>query len=159
MREAVEYRGPRLAVGEFEALVGCRIGASRWITVDQATIDTFADLTGDHQFIHVDPDRARATPFGTTIAHGFLTLSLMGGLATEIMPQLAGAKLSINYGFDRLRFVAPVRSGARVRSVLGLKALDTGRPDFIECLFDASLEIEDEAKPAIVADWRTRAYL
>jgi acyl dehydratase len=159
MREAVEYPGPRLSIAGFEALVGSRAGASRWLAVDQATIDTFADLTGDHQFIHVDPERARATPFGTTIAHGFLTLSLMGGLATEIMPQLAGARLSINYGFDRLRFVAPVRSGSRVRTVLGLKALDTARPDFIECLYDASLEIEGEAKPAIVADWRTRAYL
>lgn len=159
MREAVEYPGPHLSPGEFQAMVGGTAGTSRWLAVDQAMIDTFADLTGDHQFIHVDPERARTTPFGTTIAHGFLTLSLMGGLATEVMPQLAGAKLSINYGFDRLRFVAPVRSGGRVRTVLGLKAFDTERTDFVECLYDATLEIEGEPKPAIVAEWRTRAYL
>lgn len=150
---------PLVDVAGLTAMAGRPVGRSRWLAVDQGMIDRFADLTGDHQFIHVDPRRARETPFGGTIAHGFLTLSLMGGLATGIMPRVAGERMGVNYGFDRLRFVAPVRSGRRVRTVLTLRAVDAARPDHVELLYDAVLEVEGEEKPAIVAEWRTRSYL
>ncbi len=105
-----------LALDALRARIGREAGASSWITLDQAVIDRFADLTGDRQFIHVDPGRAAAeTPFGGTIAHGFLTLSLLSRMGAEALPPLAGRVRGINYGFDRVRFLAPVPAGGRVR--------------------------------------------
>ncbi len=141
------------------ARAGTVVGTSRWRVIDQAMIDEFADLIGDHQYIHVDPERARQTPYGTTVAHGFLSLSILGGLAGEVMPRIAGSVMGVNYGFDRVRFVAPVRSGRKVRAILTLKEQDRVDPTTVSLLFEAILEVEDEDKPAIVALWLVRSYL
>ena len=95
--------------------IGETLGPSDWITVDQAMIDAFATLTNDRQFIHIDPEAARATPFGSTVAHGFLTLSLLSQMTYALLPAVPGRKLGVNYGFDRVRFITPVRCGARLR--------------------------------------------
>jgi acyl dehydratase len=134
------------------------VAVSRWREIDQAMIDQFADLINDHQFIHVDPERARQTPFGSTVAHGFLSLSMFGGLAAEVAPRLEGRRMSVNYGFDRLRFVAPVRAGRKVRAVLTLAKVDRRDEKTVEILYDATLEVDDESKPAIAAQWLVRSY-
>ena len=146
-------------IDTLKAKIGTLVGQSRWRLVDQPMIDQFADLICDHQFIHVDPERAAGTPFGTTVAHGFLTLSLLGGLAGEVMPSIAGTAMGVNYGFDRVRFVAPVRSGRKIRAILTLKEVDSTEPTIADLLYEAVLEVEDEEKPAVVALWRVRAYL
>lgn len=146
-------------IDTLKAKIGTLVGQSRWRLVDQPMIDQFADLICDHQFIHIDPERAAGTPFGTTVAHGFLTLSLMGGLAGEVMPPIAGTAMGVNYGFDRVRFVAPVRSGRKIRATLTLKGIDSPEPTIADLLFETVLEVEDEEKPAVVALWRVRAYL
>lgn len=145
---------------ELEGLVGQVIGLSGWREVSQADIDRFADATGDPQFIHVDPVRAAAeTPFGGTIAHGFLTLSLLSAFGLEALPRIAGRRMGVNYGFDRVRFVAPVRSGARVRGRFVLTALERRAPHELMMRYAVSVEIEGGNKPALVADWLTLAVL
>ena len=104
-----------MTLNDLRALVGKQIGLSDWITVDQARIDAFAAVTEDHQFIHVDPARAAQTPFGGTIAHGFLTLSLLSAMHYNAIPDIAGTLHAVNYGFERIRFLSPVRSGVRIR--------------------------------------------
>ncbi|WP_102959848.1 MaoC family dehydratase [Mangrovicella endophytica] len=132
---------------------------SGWLLVDQRMIDTFADATHDHQFIHVDPERAKAeTPFGGTIAHGFLTLSLLSALAFDALPGVAGTRMGINYGFDKVRFLAPVKSGARVRGRFKLVGL-TERAVSVQSAWEATIEIENAAKPALVAEWTTLAVI
>ena len=127
---------------------------SDWITVDQAMIDRFADATGDHQFIHVDPERAAKTPFGGAIAHGFLLLSLLPALQQTLgRPRVANVKMSVNYGFERVRFVTPVRSGSRVRSTSTLVSVEEKRPGQLQQVADTVLEIEGVDKPALVAAW------
>ena len=101
--------------GDLQSLIGTEVGVSRWIEVDQARIDAFAKITEDEQFIHVDPEAARATPFGGTIAHGFLTLSLASAMSYDAVAPLAGVVMGVNYGFDKLRFLAPVPAGSKVR--------------------------------------------
>lgn len=138
--------------------VGQEIGVSPWRVVSQAMIDKFADATDDHQFIHVDPVRAAAeTPFGGTIAHGFLSLSLLSAMAFETIPRLKDAAMGVNYGFDRLRFISPVRSGARIRARFKLAEL-TARPSgWIHINYDVTVEIEGSKKPALTARWLTLA--
>lgn len=139
---------------DFVKLVGQELGVSSWITIDQKQIDAFAHATNDHQFIHVDPERAkRETPFGGTIAHGFLSLSVLSGLAYEAMPTLNGAAMSINYGFDKIRFLAPVRAGKRVRARFALAEATMKSPKELLARTSTTLEIEGEPKPALVADW------
>lgn len=139
---------------DFVKLVGQEIGVSGWITIDQARIDAFAHATNDHQFIHVDPERAkRETPFGGTIAHGFLSLSVLSGLAYEVMPALNGAAMSINYGFDKVRFLTPVRAGKRVRARFALSEATMRAPKELLARTATTLEIEGEPKPALIADW------
>ena len=135
-------------------LAGTLEGASDWITVDQAMIDRFADVTDDHQFIHVDSARAAAAgPYGGTVAHGFLTLSLLPALLRSALPPVEGLRSSVNYGFDRVRFVAPVRCGARVRGRFTLaEALPRGM-EALRVRFDVTVEIEGEDRPALVAEW------
>ncbi len=140
----------------FETLsgqIGREAGLSDWIVVDQKMIDSFADTTRDHQYIHVDPLRAAQTPFGATIAHGFLTLSLLSILQEMAMPVLANQKMGINYGFDRVRFVAPVRSGARIRGRFTLADATLRKPGLVMLTHDVIVEIEGEAKPALTASW------
>ncbi|MGO9358214.1 MAG: MaoC family dehydratase [Xanthobacteraceae bacterium] len=140
-------------------LVGRDIGVSSWRLVDQARVDTFADVTEDHQFIHVDPARAaRETPFGGTIAHGFLTLSLLSTFAYEVLPTVDGVAMSVNYGFDKLRFISPVRAGARVRGRFRLAEATFRTPTELLSRTHATIEIEGETKPALVADWLGLLY-
>lgn len=144
---------PAIALADLASHVGRAFGPSDWFRIDQELVDRFADLTRDHQFIHVDVEAARKTPLGGTIAHGFLTLSLQSWLAGQLMPRLDGAAMVFNYGFDRLRFVSFVRVGARVRSSLVLKAVEPKGPGQTLVTYTLTVEIEGEPKPAIVADW------
>ncbi|WP_447911150.1 MaoC family dehydratase [Brevundimonas bullata] len=141
---------------DLPSLVGQEVGVSRWITVDQARIDAFARITEDEQFIHVDPERARQTPFGGTIAHGFLTLSLASAMAEAVEP-LDGVVMGVNYGFDKLRFLAPVRSGSRVRGRFKLmSAEDKGSQDGVTrwlLKHELTVEIDGGDKPALIAEW------
>jgi acyl dehydratase len=146
-------------LARMRALVGHETGVSDWLTVGQERIDAFADLCGDHQFIHVDPVRAAGTPMGGTVAHGFLTLSLLSCLAAGARPRIEGTRHSVNYGFDRLRFVAPVPAGARIRARFTLAALDETRPGEVSLAWDVSVEIEGGERPALAARWLTRSYL
>ncbi|WP_281178682.1 MaoC family dehydratase [Sphingomonas soli] len=133
---------------------------SDWVEVTQKMIDTFADATGDHQFIHVDPVRAAQTPFGGTIAHGFLSLSLMPMLAARThTPAIAGVKMGVNYGGNKTRFMQPVRSGKRVRGRFKLLSLTERKPGVWEQINEFTLEIEGEQKPALIAEWISLIYV
>jgi len=125
---------------------------SEWLAVDQAMIDRFADATGDHQFIHVDPVAAAQTPFGGTVAHGFLTLSLLSQLHAAF-PAPDGLKMGLNYGFDRVRFIHPVRAGSRIRAVSKVAAFEEKRPGQFQQTLEVTMEIEDASKPALTATW------
>lgn len=154
-----EDHGRAVTLEALRARQGEEIGVSNWVRVTQAMIDAFAALTGDEQFIHVDPVRAAATPFGGTVAHGFLTLSLLSRFAYEARPRIEGTRMSVNYGFDRLRFVAPVPSGARLRGRFRLTGVEDGTPGEVTLRWQVKVEIEGNDRPALVADWITRAYL
>jgi len=138
---------------QLAALVGNELGVSGWFTIDQRRVNDFADVTLDHQFIHVDPERARATPFGATIAHGFLTLSLLVHLCLPFIPEPANRQLVVNYGFDKIRFVAPVLVGKRIRARGVLGSVEERKPGRIQLRVDVTVEIEGEEKPALVAEW------
>ena len=132
---------------------------SDWLLVDQSMIDTFADATRDHQFIHVDRERAESeTPFGGTIAHGFLTLSLLSALAFDAMPGVERTRMGVNYGFERVRFLSPVKSGARVRGKFRLVGL-IERAVSIQSAWNTVVEVEGMVKPAIEAHWITLALI
>src|SRR3954471_23878823 len=137
----------------FRADIGNDEGTGEWFQVTQDQINQFADVTLDHQFIHVDPERARATPFKGTIAHGFLTLSLLVHLCLPFIPEPANRELVVNYGFDKIRFVAPVRTGKRIRARGVLGAVEERKPGQILLRVDVTVEIEGDDKPALVAEW------
>ena len=143
----------------FQADIGKEEGVGEWFLVDQERIDRFADVTIDHQFIHVDPEAAKATPFGTTIAHGFLTLSLLTHLDASIPKgdpkRYEGLAMGLNYGFEKVRFVSPVKVGKRIRARATLAAAELKEP-WIQTTRTMTVEIEGETKPAMVADWITR---
>ena len=145
---------------ELQAKVGEHLGTSDWVLVDQEMINKFADATGDHQFIHIDVEKARLTPFGGTIAHGFLTLSLipMLGASTD-GPKVSGVKMGVNYGGNKVRFLAPVRSGKRVRSHIKLLELDEKRPGQWQQTNEITIEIEGEEKPALIAEWISQFFV
>jgi acyl dehydratase len=147
-------RGETIPVAELASHVG-EIFLSHWLTVDQARIDAFAAVTEDHQFIHVDPEEASATPFGGTIAHGFLTLSLLSTMAYGVLPKIERIAMGVNYGFDRVRFLQPVRSGSRVRARFTLVAVAQRSPREWQLTYDVSVEIEGALKPALAATWLT----
>jgi acyl dehydratase len=148
-----------LPLAEYRSRVGTEVGVSDWVLVDQARIDAFAEATGDHQFIHVDPVAAAKTPFGTTIAHGFLTLSLIPMMTYGSVPGIEGAKMGVNYGLNKLRFMAPVKSGKRVRARFNMVAVDD-RPDgSIQTTTSVTVEIEGETKPALIAESIALIYL
>jgi acyl dehydratase len=133
---------------------------SDWVEVTQVMIDQFAEATGDHQFIHVDPARAALTPFGGTIAHGFLSLSLMPMLAARTdTPAIEGVKMGVNYGGNKVRFMQPVRSGKRVRGRFKLLKFTERKPGVWEQVQEYTLEIEGEEKPALVAEWIALVYV
>jgi len=144
---------PIAPLAEIRARIGTEVGVSSWLTVDQARIEAFADATDDHQFIHVDPEAAAKTPFGGTIAHGFLTLSLLSRMAADAMLVPDGVRMGVNYGFDRVRFLAPVKSGKRVRGRFTLDSIEEKAPGQWLLRHTVTVEIEDEGKPALIAQW------
>jgi acyl dehydratase len=151
-------QGP-VQLSSWEALaarVGSEIGVSEWITIDQPMIDAFARLTGDELFLHVDPERAAELPFGGTIAHGLLTLSLLSQMSYQVCPAIEGARYPLNYGFNRLRFVAPVPANARVRGRFRLRSAEAVAPAQRQLVYDVTVEIENRERPALVAEWLTR---
>lgn len=150
---------PPLTLEELRAAAGSEIGLSEWRTVSQEMINEFADATDDHQFIHVDPVRAAQTPFGGTIAHGFLTLSLLSTLAYEALPGIVGATMGINYGFDSVRFLTPVKTGSRVRARFTLQKTDIRKSGRVLNTYGVVLEIEGNLSPALKATWLTLAMV
>ena len=133
---------------------GLQIGVSSWHLIDQSRIDVYADVIEDHQFIHIDPERAkRETAFGSTVAHGFLTMSLMSIMSYEVMPVIEGTRMGVNYGFDKLRFISPVKSGSRVRGRFTLAEAKLRKDRELQSRTNVTVEIEGEDKPALVADW------
>jgi acyl dehydratase len=145
-----------IAIGDLAGLVGEHIGVSRWHTVTQDQINAFADVTGDHQWIHVDPERARTGPFGTTIAHGYLTLSLATMLLWDVL-DVTGAGEMVNYGLDRARFPAPVPAGSRVRLSVDLDGAEPAER-WVQVTLGLTFELEDSPKPACVAKILFRYY-
>lgn len=144
---------PIVTVAELEALIGTEFGVSEWTEVTQERINQFADVTVDHQFIHIDEARAKQTPFGGTIAHGFLTLSLLSKFGNEIGLTLEGVKMGVNYGLDKIRFLAPVRSGKRIRGRFTLSNVVEKKPKHYTMYNRVTVEIEGEETPALIADW------
>lgn len=144
-----------LNIDQLVELQGQALGSSQWMTIDQSMINTFADVTQDHQFIHVDEEAARQTPFGGTIAHGFLTLSLLSAMAAQVLPTVQGQKSGVNYGINNLRFISPVHSGKRVRGHFHLKNVSQKNKGSYQLIMEVTIEIEDEAKPALVTEWLT----
>jgi acyl dehydratase len=144
-----------VTLDEVIALTGSEAGVSRWFLIDQARIDAFAEITEDRQFIHIDPEAARATPFGGTVAHGFLTLSMLSALAMDALPKVEGRAMGVNYGFDKVRFVSPVPAGRRVRGRFRIEAITPRSPTEYLVRYAATVEIEGAAKPALVAEWLT----
>jgi len=142
-----------MQLAEIKAKIGTEIGVSDWIEVTQDRITAFADATEDHQFIHIDAAAAAKTPFGGTIAHGFLSLSLLSRMAADAMQVPDGLKMAVNYGLDRVRFLAPVRSGKRVRGRFVLDSVDEKAPGQILMRHTVTVEIEGEDKPALTAQW------
>jgi acyl dehydratase len=144
---------PLASLDDIRAKIGKEVGVSSWLLVDQERIDAFAEATEDRQFIHNDPIAAAETPFGGTIAHGFLTLSLLSRMAAEAMLAPEGLKMAVNYGLDRVRFLAPVKSGKRVRGRFNLDSVEEKAPG--QCLMrhTVTVEIEGEDKPALTAMW------
>jgi acyl dehydratase len=144
---------PIASLDEIRAQVGSEIGVSDWLIVDQGRIEAFADATEDRQFIHTDPAAAAQTPFGGTIAHGFLTLSLLSRMGADAMLIPDGLKMAVNYGLDRVRFLAPVKSGKRVRGRFTLDSVEEKAPGQVLMRHIVTVEIEGEDKPALTAVW------
>ena len=144
-----------ISLSEVEGLVGTELGLSDWMEVPQSRIDKFADATDDHQFIHVDPERAAETPFGGTIAHGFLTLSLLSAMNYNCVPRVREQTMGINYGFDKVRFMAPVPAGARVRGRFVLESARFRGAGMLMTTYVVTIEIENAKKPALIANWQT----
>jgi acyl dehydratase len=143
---------PQISRAELPQQVGKQLPPSPWLAITQEQVDRFADVTIDHQFIHVDPDKAAATPFGGTVAHGFLTLSLLTYLNSQnaLLPE--GLMMVVNYGSDKVRFLAPVRVGKRIRSLQKIVDVQEKKPNQWLIKSEVTVEIEDEGKPALVAE-------
>jgi acyl dehydratase len=150
---------PIATLDEIRARVGEEIGVSDWLTVDQARIDAFAEATEDRQFIHTDAAAAAQTPFGGTIAHGFLSLSLLSRMGAEAMLIPGSVKMAVNYGCDRVRFLAPVRSGKRVRGRFVLDSVEEKAPGQMLMRHTVTVEIEGQDKPALTAIWLTLLFI
>jgi acyl dehydratase len=144
---------PVAPLAEIRSRIGEEVGVSSWITIDQQRIAEFAEATDDRQFIHVDPDAAAQTPFGQTIAHGFLSLSMLSHMAAEGMLVPDGVKMAVNYGLDRVRFIAPVKSGKRIRGRFRLDSVGEKAPGQLLLRHIVTVEIEGEEKPALTAEW------
>jgi len=155
-----EQRLDPIPLENIPALIGTEVGVSPWRIVTQQMIDQFADATDDHQFLHCDPERAaRETPFGGTIAHGFLSLALLSAMTFETVPPIHGSTMGVNHGFDTLRFVAPVKTGSRIRTRFVLANFKARPSGWIEIAHDITVEIEDSARPALTARWLTLSFV
>ena len=148
-----------LSFEDLKKQLGLEVGVSRWFTIDQERIDKFADLTEDWQYIHTVPIAAKNTSFNGTIAHGFLTVSLLSAMYYDAIPMIEGSELGVNYGFDKLRFLSPVKVGSKVRGRFELSDIREVRPFEISTTWNVEVEIEDFEKPALVANWIGRQYL
>jgi acyl dehydratase len=150
----------KISKQDYIKMVGTILPPSKWIIVNQDKINHFAEATEDHQFIHIDEARAKAeTSFGGTIAHGFLSLSLLSPLAFDILPKLENKTMGINYGFEKIRFLNPVKSGARVRANFKLVNVIEKSSTTLQSTYDVSVEIENEEKPALIATWQVMTVL
>lgn len=150
---------PFVPVSQLKDYAGKELGRSQWLTIDQNRINQFAECTGDHQFIHVDPVKAKHTPFGSTIAHGFLSLSLIPMLMESLMIMPEGLKMAVNYGLDSVRFIQPVKVDSRVRLALSILEATEKRPGQWLIKAQATLEIEGEEKPAYIAEPLTLCFV
>lgn len=148
-----------LSWAEYRRLLDQEVGVTDWIAIDQARIDAFAAVTDDHQYIHVDPERARSSPFGATIAHGFLTLSLLSRMSYEAVPEVESVLAQLNYGFNKVRFVTPVKSGERIRGRFVLKQIEERAPKQMSITHDVTVEIQAATRPALVAQWLSLCVL
>jgi acyl dehydratase len=144
---------PVRSLDDIRSRIGQEIGVSDWLTMDQKRIDEFAESTEDRQFIHVDPQAAAQTPFGTTIAHGFLSLSMLSRMAAEVMLIPDTTRMAVNYGLDRVRFIAPVKSGKRIRGRFRLDSIEEKAPGQLLLRHTVTVVIEGEEKPALTAEW------
>ena len=144
---------PIAPLADIRDRIGQEVGLSSWLTIDQQRINEFADATEDRQFIHTDPEAATQTPFGGTIGHGFLTLSMLSRMAAEGMLVPDSIKMAVNYGLDRVRFIAPVRSGKRIRGRFRLDSVEEKAPGQLLLRHTVTVEIEGEEKPALTAEW------
>jgi acyl dehydratase len=144
---------PVASLDDIRARIGEEIGVSGWLEISQQRIEEFADATEDRQFIHVDPDAAAQTPFGGTIAHGFLSLSMLSRMAADVMLIPDSTRMAVNYGLDRVRFIAPVRSGKRIRGRFRLDSVDEKAPGQMLMRHTVTVEIEGEDRPALTAEW------
>lgn len=153
--------GPQktMSLDEIQSHVGQEIGVSDWFVIDQERINNFADTTEDHMFLHVDPEAAAQTPFGSTIAHGLLTLSMMPVMAYQAVPGVSGTKMGVNYGYNRIRFMAPVNSGKRIRGRFVVQGVEPRSGGRMEIKHEATIEIEGEDKPALVGEWLTMVWM
>jgi acyl dehydratase len=150
---------PKIDAAKLESLIGEEVGVSDWTALDQEKIDAFAELTFDPYFIHTDPERAkRETPFGSTIAHGFLTLSMLSAMAYDALPDIEGRTMGMNYGFDKIRFISPVPAGSKIRGRFKISEV-TRKPGQAVVRYAVSIEIEGKDKPALAAEWLTIAFL
>lgn len=147
------YRG----IADLEAAVGKELGPSDWFPIEQDRVDGFADVTEDHQWIHVDTEKAANGPFGATIAHGFLSLSLVPYFVSQLR-RIEGAKMGVNYGLDRVRFPSPVRAGSRIRARTIVKTVDRIDEDSVQLVMRTTIEVEGSEKPGCVADLVSRYY-
>ena len=150
---------PLVPVAELKDYIGKELGSSQWLSIDQERINQFAECTGDHQFIHVDPEKAKLTPFGSTIAHGFLSLSLVPMLMEKIMIMPQGLKMAVNYGLDSVRFIQPVKVNSKVRLVVTLTDATEKNPGQWLLKAKAVLEIEGSTKPAYIAEPLTLCFV
>lgn len=160
MEDATDKSGlPPVTLGDLKGAVGEEIGVSRWHDVTQDVINSFADATEDHNFIHVDPASAAKTQFKGTIAHGFFSLSMLSVFAYEALAPLEGRKMGVNHGFENIRFVSPVPVGSRIRGRFTLANLKIRPSGYVQMTYQATIDIENNQKPALVAEWHTIAVM
>ncbi len=148
-----------MTLDEVKSYKGKEIGVSDWFVIDQKRIDAFADITEDHMFLHVKPEMAKQTPFGGTIAHGLLTLSMMPVMAYQAVPGVSGTKMGVNYGYNRVRFMAPVKSGKRIRGRFTVKSIAEQEGGKVQIAHECAIDIEGEDKPALLAEWVTMVWV
>ena len=135
------------------SVIGTEVGVSDWVLITQDMVNQFAHLTGDPVRLHTDVELARKSPFGGTIAHGLLTLSMIGGFCTAVDVLMDGITMGLNYGFDKVRFITPVKTGSRIRGRFFLRSVEEKSPGRWVTTMDVTIEIEGEAKPALIAEW------